>query len=105
MKEAVLARRLEGKLGKRRILELYLNIIEWGEGIFGAEAAARAYFRKSAATLSEQESAHLAAMIPNPRTVYNPALHPRRVATRKVMILRRMNSVVIPRGLLGDSRS
>lgn len=65
--ELVLAYALEHLLSKRRILEIYLNSVEWGEGVFGAEAAARHYFKKSAADLSAWESARLAVMLPRPR--------------------------------------
>src|SRR5687767_757075 len=74
LREIVVARRLEAELSKQRILELYLNVIEWGDGIYGAEAAARTYFRKSAAELGPHEAALLAAAIINPR-VLTPA-HP-----------------------------
>src|SRR5687767_3317034 len=74
LRELVIARRLEAELSKQRILELYLNLIEWGDGIYGAEAAARTYFRKSAAELGPHEAALLAAAIINPR-VLTPA-HP-----------------------------
>lgn len=67
VKEALIARRLEKALGKRRILELYLNSIEWGHGVFGAEAAARAYFGKSAAELEPEEAVAMAVVLPNPR--------------------------------------
>ena len=80
---------IERCLAKRRILELYLNEIEWGDGIYGAEAAAQHYFHKPASTLSANEAAFLAAMIPNPRTVFNPQVNPRRVARRQRIILRR----------------
>jgi len=76
VRELVAARWLEADLGKARILELYLNVIEWGDGIYGAEAAARRYFGKSAAGLSADEAAGLAGMIPNPRRRHpkrNPA--------------------------------
>lgn len=66
LREAILARRLEA-LGKRRILELYLNVAEWGDGIYGADAAARVWFGKPAADLLPEESAILAAMLPAPR--------------------------------------
>ena len=66
-RELLIARRLEAELTKQRILELYLNVIEWGDGIYGAEAAARTYFGKSAADLGPQESALLAGAIINPR--------------------------------------
>jgi len=65
--EAVITLMLEAMLDKRRIFELYLNVIEWGEGVFGAEAAARHYFGESASRLSAEQAARLAAMAPNPR--------------------------------------
>jgi monofunctional glycosyltransferase len=65
--EAVITLMLESMLDKRRIFELYLNVIEWGNGVFGAEAAARHYFGTSAARLSPEQAARLAAMAPNPR--------------------------------------
>lgn len=71
IRELILARRLEANLSKSRILELYLNIVEWGEGIYGAEAAARYYFGKSAASLNLSEATLLASMLPNPR-IFNP---------------------------------
>jgi monofunctional biosynthetic peptidoglycan transglycosylase len=94
--EAVLTIFLERELSKRRILELYLNVIEWGEGIYGAEAAAQHYFHKSAAALTAPEAAFLSAMIPNPRTVFNPQTNLRRVQRRQRVILRGMPSVQIP---------
>lgn len=72
IREAVIAIRLERALEKRRILELYLNHVEWGEGVFGAEAAARAHFGKSAARLDAAEAAILTAMLPAP-LLRNPA--------------------------------
>jgi len=71
-KEILIARRLERELGKRRILELYLNVVEWGKGVFGCEAAARAYFQKSCAELSYEEAVAMAVVLPNPRR-WNPA--------------------------------
>jgi len=65
--EAVITLMLEAMLDKRRIFELYLNVIEWGNGVFGAEAAAQRYFGLSAAQLSSEQAARLAAMAPNPR--------------------------------------
>jgi len=94
--EALLTIYLERALSKRRILELYLNVIEWGEGIYGAEAAAQHYFHKSAASLTGNEAAFLSAMIPNPRTVFNPQVNPRRVARRQRIILRGMPYVKLP---------
>src|SRR3954471_7517002 len=66
VREAILARRLE-RLGKRRILELYLNVAEWGDGIYGADAAARVWFNKPASELLPEEAAVLTAMLPAPR--------------------------------------
>jgi monofunctional biosynthetic peptidoglycan transglycosylase len=94
--EAVLTIFLERTLTKRRILELYLNVIEWGDGIYGAEAAAEHYFHKPASVLSANEAAFLSAMIPNPRTVFNPQVNPRRVSRRQRIILRGMPHVRIP---------
>lgn len=71
VRELILARRLEANLSKTRILELYLNIVEWGEGIYGAEAASRYYFGKSAAQLNLAEATLLASMLPNPK-IFNP---------------------------------
>ncbi|MBI2790157.1 MAG: monofunctional biosynthetic peptidoglycan transglycosylase [Elusimicrobia bacterium] len=71
-KEILIARRLERELGKRRVLELYLNVVEWGKGVFGCEAAARAYFQKSCAELSYEEAVAMAVVLPNPRR-WNPA--------------------------------
>ncbi|MBI1909518.1 MAG: monofunctional biosynthetic peptidoglycan transglycosylase [Deltaproteobacteria bacterium] len=65
--EVLIALRMEQILSKERILELYLNVVEWGDGIYGAEAAARYYFQKPASGLSAGESAFLAAILPNPR--------------------------------------
>jgi monofunctional biosynthetic peptidoglycan transglycosylase len=95
LREFVIARRLEAELSKQRILELYLNLIEWGDGIWGAEAAARAYFRKSAADLNAHESALLAAAIANPR-VLAPAHPTARLRRRQQMILGRMGAVTPP---------
>ena len=71
-KEILIARRLERELGKRRILELYLNVVEWGKGVFGCEAAARVYFGISCAELSYEEAVAMAVVLPNPRR-WNPA--------------------------------
>ena len=90
MREFLIARRLEAELPKARILELYLNVIEWGDGIYGIEAAARTYFHVSAAELSESQSALLAAAIINPR-VLNPGRPTPRLLRRQQLILRRMD--------------
>ena len=95
LKELVIARRLEAELEKSRILELYLNVIEWGDGIYGAEAAARTYFHVGAASLGPSESAILAGAIVNPR-VLNPARPNTRLVRRQALIMRRMGSVTPP---------
>jgi monofunctional glycosyltransferase len=95
VRELVIARRLEAELKKARILELYLNVIEWGDGIYGADAAARSYFGISAAALGPEQSALLAAAIVNPR-VLSPARPTGRLLRRQQIILRRMGSVRPP---------
>jgi len=92
-REAVITYFLERELSKKRILEIYLNIIEWGDGIYGAEAASRYYFNKSASSLTAQEAAYLSAMIPSPLNVFNPKKNPKRVVRRQKVIARGMNSV------------
>jgi monofunctional biosynthetic peptidoglycan transglycosylase len=94
--EAILTLLLEQALPKRRILEIYLNVIEWGDGIYGAEAASQHYFHKPASALTANQAAFLSAMIPNPRTVFNPRTNPRRVARRQRIILRGMPYVRLP---------
>ena len=96
--EAIITYFMERNLSKRRILELYLNVIEWGDGIYGAEAASQYYFHKPAANLNTREAAFLSAMIPNPRTVFNPQINGRRVARRQRVILRLMPAVKMPPG-------
>jgi monofunctional biosynthetic peptidoglycan transglycosylase len=86
---------LEAVLSKQRILEIYLNSVEWGEGIFGAEAAAQHYFRKPASRLTPAEAARLAVMLPSPRffeTRQGSAYLARRTGT----IVARMNAVALP---------
>jgi len=89
VKEAVTAYRLEHALGKRRILELYLNVAEMGDDIWGVEAASREYFHKSAVKLSRSEAAALAGLLPFPLRS-NPSLKPGRMRWRQRLILRRM---------------
>jgi monofunctional biosynthetic peptidoglycan transglycosylase len=93
IREAYLTLLLESMLSKQRIMELYLNMIEWGEGVYGAEAASQKYFKHSARALTKDEAAHLAAMIPNPRTMYNPLKNPERHARHKRFILKWMPSM------------
>jgi len=89
LKEVFLALRFERTLSKRRIFELYLNLIEWGDGIYGIEAAARRYFGVPASDLSPREAVLLAAVIINPRR-FDPAHPVRRIERRARMILTRM---------------
>jgi monofunctional glycosyltransferase len=91
VKELIIARRLEVALTKTRIFELYLNVIEWGDRVWGAEAAARTYFGIPAAALSRQQSALLAGAIVNPRLL-TPARPTRRLLRRQQIILARMGS-------------
>lgn len=93
--EALITLMLELLMSKRRILELYLNVIEWGDGIFGAEAAARHHFGESAASLDAEQAARLAAMVPSPRR-YLPGSYTPYLAQRTATILARMNSVNVP---------
>jgi monofunctional biosynthetic peptidoglycan transglycosylase len=78
LRELIIARRLEAALDKARIFEIYLNVIEWGDGVWGAEAAARRYFGVPAASVGPAQAALLAGAIINPR-VYSPARPPRRL--------------------------
>jgi monofunctional glycosyltransferase len=97
--EALITKEMEWIVGKRRILELYLNVIEWGDGIYGAEAAARHYFNTSAAALSADQAAFLSAIIPNPNGAFNPAKHKGRVQRRRNLIVRLMRHVLVPKDL------
>jgi len=97
LREAVITWRLEKTLSKRRILELYLNLVEWGDrGIFGIETASRHYYGKSASDLNPYESARLAAILPNPRK-YNPLAESRYIQSRVHFIV----SVMEKRGIAG----
>src|SRR5688572_993937 len=89
LREYFIARSLEKHLSKKRILEIYLNVVELGERVYGAEAGARHYFRKSASGLSASEAALLAGCLPNPR-VMNPGKPNKRLRSRQRMILSRM---------------
>jgi monofunctional biosynthetic peptidoglycan transglycosylase len=95
LRELIIARRLEAELKKARILELYLNVIEMGDGVYGVEAAAQTYFHRPSATLGPSESALLAAAIVNPRLL-NPARPTARLLRRQQMILKRMGGVTPP---------
>ena len=93
--ELVLTLMLEAMLNKQRILEIYLNNVEWGEGIFGAEAAAQHYFRKPAARLSPYEAARLAVMLPRPR-YFETRPNSEYLASRANTIVARMGGVDVP---------
>lgn len=93
--EALITLMIEGTWSKRRILEVYMNEIEWGSGIFGAEAAARHYFGISASQLSETQAAMLAAMVPNPQ-YYDRKGETEGLLRQTDVLLERMNKVAIP---------
>jgi monofunctional biosynthetic peptidoglycan transglycosylase len=94
VKEVVTAWRLEAALGKRRILELYLNVVELGPETWGVEAASRAYFRRPARSLRADQAASLAATLPSPLRA-NPGYRPGRIRWRQQLILRRMWGEII----------
>ncbi len=89
-REALITRSLEQQLTKERILELYLNVAEWGQGVYGAEAAARHHFKKSARDLTPDEAAWLAAILPSPRR-YDPIRKTTAMTRRHERILNRIN--------------
>jgi monofunctional glycosyltransferase len=91
VRELMIARRLEAELSKERILELYLNVIEWGDGIYGAEAAARRYFRKPASQLTVEEAALMAGAVRSPR-VLDPSRPSRRLLLLQQQVLRLMGA-------------
>jgi monofunctional glycosyltransferase len=93
--EAAITVMIEVIMDKRRILELYLNVIEWGDGVFGAEAAARHHYGTSAAELGPQQAARLAAIVPSPRR-YLPGRNTAYLERRTATILGRMNGVRVP---------
>lgn len=93
--EAVVAVMLETVMSKRRILEIYLNVIEWGDGVFGAEAAARYHYGTAAAALSPEQAARLAAVVPSPRR-YGPGSNTGYLQRRTQTIMARMNGAALP---------
>jgi monofunctional biosynthetic peptidoglycan transglycosylase len=93
--EALITLMLENVMSKRRIFEIYLNIIEWGDGVFGAQAAARYYYGTSAANLGPEQAARLAAMVPKPR-VYDRVRETPLLERRTAIILDRMYQVQVP---------
>lgn len=95
LEEAMITLMLEKMMSKRRIYEIYLNVIEWGNGVFGAEAAARYYFHTSAKGLTAAQAAKLAAMVPNPR-YYDSHRNARGLLKKTGIIQARMNAVSVP---------
>jgi monofunctional biosynthetic peptidoglycan transglycosylase len=95
LEEAVITVMLETVMDKQRIFEIYLNIIEWGNGVFGAEAAARHYYHVSASQLSAEQAAKLAAMVPNPR-YYDRHRDAPGMLRKTEIIISRMNDAEIP---------
>ncbi|MBI4193497.1 MAG: monofunctional biosynthetic peptidoglycan transglycosylase [Betaproteobacteria bacterium] len=93
--EAAVTVMLETVMSKRRILEIYLNVIEWGEGVFGAEAAARYHFGVPAAALTAEQAARLAAIVPSPRR-YSPGRDTAYLRRRTEIILARMPAAAVP---------
>jgi monofunctional biosynthetic peptidoglycan transglycosylase len=93
--EILITLMLEAVMDKQRIFEIYLNVIEWGNGVFGAEAAARHYFGVSSAQLSAEQAARLAAMVPNPR-YYDRHRQARGMLSKTMIILDRMPYAEIP---------
>lgn len=94
--EFVITFMLEAVMDKERIFEIYLNVVEWGTGVYGAEAAARHYFGTSAANLSAAQAARLAVMLPNPR-FYDANRGSAYLEKRSELIMRRMNSSTLPK--------
>jgi monofunctional glycosyltransferase len=95
LEEAMITLMLEKMMSKRRIYEIYLNVIEWGNGVFGAEAAARYYFHTNAKGLTAPQAAKLAAMVPNPR-YYDSHRNARGLLKKTGIIQARMNAVSVP---------
>jgi monofunctional glycosyltransferase len=95
MEEALITLMLENIMTKRRIMEIYLNVIEWGEGVFGAEAAIRHYYGTSSSSISPEQAARLAAMVPNPR-FYDRHRNTPWLSKKTGIILSRMGQVQIP---------
>jgi len=100
IREVILTWRLENILSKKRILELYLNVVEWGAGIFGAEAASQRYYGKPASDLSPQEAAHLAVVLPSPRR-YNPLSGSNYIEDRAREVL----DVMVKRGIVAPEEA
>ena len=101
LKEALLTRQLERQLSKDRILEIYLNVVEFGRGVYGVEAAARHYFGKSAAVLTQHEAAQLAASLPRPSS-WNPGVESRSYRRYVAEIERRLDRASFLRRRVGE---
>lgn len=95
IEEAAITVMMEAVMDKQRIFEIYLNVIEWGDGVFGAEAASRHYYHISASQLSPAQAAKLAAMVPNPR-YYDKHRDAKGLMKKTAIIMARMNSADIP---------
>ena len=95
LQEAAITVMLETIMSKRRILEVYLNVVEWGDGVFGAEAAARYHFGVPASQLTAEQAARLAVMLPSPRK-YGPGANTAYLQRRASVIQARMNSAQLP---------
>ncbi|MFA9486696.1 monofunctional biosynthetic peptidoglycan transglycosylase [Moraxella haemolytica] len=93
--EAIIVVMMEGIWDKRRILEVYLNVVEFGDGIYGIEAAARHYYGKSAKQLSREQAALLISMLPNPK-YFQKNNNAKRLRSKQRIILARMNSAILP---------
>ena len=93
--EALITLMIENVMSKRRIFEIYLNVIEWGDGVFGAQAAAHYYYGTSAANLGPEQAARLAAMVPKPR-FYDRVRETPLLERRTAIILERMYQVQVP---------
>lgn len=93
--EAIITVMMESMWTKQRILEVYLNVAEFGEGIYGIEAAAQHYFNRSAAKLNREQAALLISMLPNPK-YYGKNMNAKRLRNKQRIILRRMNSAQLP---------
>ncbi len=94
--EALITLMLEQMMSKHRILEIYVNVIEWGNGVFGAQAASHYYYHTSAANLTAEQASRLAAMVPNPR-YYDTHRNARGLSHRATIIRARMNQAVVPK--------
>ncbi|MBY0345859.1 MAG: monofunctional biosynthetic peptidoglycan transglycosylase [Neisseriaceae bacterium] len=95
LEEAIITFMMEQTLSKRRILEIYLNVIEWGNGVYGAQAAAQYYFKTNAANLTSYQAAKLAAMVPNPK-FYDINRNARGLSKKTRIIQRRLTQVDLP---------